>query len=357
MDFQKPHRRYNPLNNEWVLVSPHRAKRPWQGQLERVPELSLPEYDPDCYLCPRNKRAGGILNPDYEETFVFDNDFPALLRAKKGGATHEFERGENLLSYAEPVNGICRVVCFSPKHNLTLPELSVPEIQTVIETWSSQTIELGEIDFIQFVQVFENKGEVMGCSNPHPHSQIWATSFIPNEPSKEINAVTEYNKKNQSCLLCDYVDLELEANERIVDSNQHFVALVPFWAVWPFEILIISKRHLGSLPELAPEELASLAMIMKQITIKFDNLFEVSFPYSMGFHQSPTDGSPHSECHLHAHYYPPLLRSAAVRKFMVGFEMMAMPQRDLTAETAASRLRELPDVHYKSKNTFSDRVN
>jgi UDPglucose--hexose-1-phosphate uridylyltransferase len=240
-------------------------------------------------------------------------------------------------------------VCFSPKHNLTLPELSIQEILAVINTWTSQTAELGAIDFIKYVQVFENKGEVMGCSNPHPHSQIWSTSYIPNEPSKEIRSMTEYEKKNHSCLLCDYINQELELNERIVASNQHFAALVPYWAVWPFELMIISKRHVGSLPELTSEEAANLAKIMKQITIKYDNLFEVSFPYSMGFHQTPTDGLSHSECHLHAHYYPPLLRSATVRKFMVGFEMMAMPQRDLTAETAASRLRELSDVHYKSR--------
>ncbi|MEW5869396.1 MAG: UDP-glucose--hexose-1-phosphate uridylyltransferase [Chloroflexota bacterium] len=340
-----PHRRYNPLTREWVLVSPHRAKRPWLGQVEKAPPENLPAYDPTCYLCPGNERAGGKYNPKYEGTFVFDNDFPALLLP---------EPEETIFNPDSPIfrsrasSGICRVVCFSPRHDLTLPELSLAEVEAVLRTWSDQTRDLGEMDFIQYVQVFENKGAMMGCSNPHPHSQIWATSYLPNEPAKEIASLAEYEKEHGSCLLCDYVAAERASGERVVCANQYFTAVVPFWAIWPFEILVISNRHVGSLPDLGEAEITGLADVLRKVTARYDNLFEISFPYSMGFHQAPTDGGEHSENHLHAHFYPPLLRSATVRKFMVGFEMLGMPQRDLTPETAAGRLRELGEVHYRT---------
>lgn len=340
-DFDRPHRRFNPLRNEWVLVSPHRARRPWLGQVEKTPALALPEYDPECYLCPGNQRAGGVRNPEYETTFVFDNDFPALLPPAEGQAA-----SSGLLT-AEPVSGISRVVCFSPRHDLTLPELPLPAVETVIRTWADQTRELAERENIAYVQVFENKGEMMGCSNPHPHSQIWATSFVPNELQIEQDALLEYHARRGGCLLCDVLDTEKAIGERIVVSNDDFTALVPFWAVWPFEILVISRRHFGALTDLDRAEISNLADILKQVTTRYDNLFEISFPYSMGFHQAPCDGRPHPEAHFHLHFYPPLLRSATVRKFMVGFEMLAMPQRDLTPETAAQRLLELSPVHYR----------
>ena len=348
MDYSKPHRRYNPLTREWVLVSPHRARRPWQGQVEKIPPEVLPKFDPDRYLCPGNIRVGGNKNPNYASTFVFDNDFPALL-------PDDFQNFfddtlEDSLEYdARPVSGMCRVVCFSPRHDLSLPEMAITEIENVITTWAEQTAELGALDNIDYVQVFENKGAAMGCSNPHPHSQIWATNFIPNEPLKEIRALSEYAKKNNSCLLCDYLSREIDSTERIIASNQFFVALVPFWAIWPFEAMIISRRHVASLIDLQQDEISGLAAVMKEVTTMYDNLFEVSFPYSMGFHQAPTDGSEYLEYHLHAHYYPPLLRSASVKKFMVGFEILAMPQRDLTPKTAAGKLRELPKIHYKQR--------
>ena len=344
MNFDRPHRRLNLLTGEWVLVSPHRARRPWLGQEEKTPEDRLPAYDPTCYLCPGNKRSNEIVNPDYKETFIFDNDFAALLPAENG------EEGSQLgLFSTETETGICRVMCFSPHHNLTLPELSQAEIETVVRTWAEQTIDLGNLPKIRYVQVFENKGAMMGCSNPHPHSQIWSTGHIPNEPAKELACQEEYRNQHGSCLLCDYVRAEQEKGLRIVAQNEHFTALVPFWAVWPFEVMLVSNRHLGSLSDLLPEEAACLAQIMQQVTIRYDNLFDISFPYSMGFHQAPFDGKLYPGHHFHAHYFPPLLRSATVRKFMVGFEMLSMPQRDITAELAAARLREMPAVHYKSR--------
>ena len=346
-----PHRRFNPLTREWVLVSPHRAKRPWLGQVEKVPPESLPPYDPTCYLCPGNERAAGRRNPGYTETFVFDNDFPALLRPEEAGAVDDdaLQSDRAGLFVARPETGICRVVCFSPRHDLTLPEMSLAGVEAVVRTWSEQTIELSALDFISYVQVFENKGAMMGCSNPHPHSQIWATSQIPNEPAKEIVAQAEYLKQQDTCLLCDYLAAEQRSGERLVASNQFFTALVPYWAFWPFELLVISHRHLASLPDLSPEEVTALADLLRRVTTRYDNLFEVSFPYSMGFHQAPSNGQSFPQCHLHAHFYPPLLRSATVRKFMVGFEMLGMPQRDLTAETAAQRLRALSEEHYRWK--------
>lgn len=352
MSIETPHRRFNPLTNEWVLVSPHRAKRPWQGQVEKMPPENLPQYDPSCYLCPGNSRVGGVNNPPYPHTFVFDNDFPAILLPEAGAAMlprEELSPGLAHIFQNEMASGICRVVCFSPRHDLSLPELSQDEVERVLRTWSEQTVELGSKDFIRYVQVFENKGAMMGCSNPHPHSQIWATSYVPNEPATEIAALNAYQSKHASCLLCDYLASERASGERAVSSNEHFTALIPYWAIWPFELLVLSHRHVGTLADLDEVEVAGLADVLRRATARYDNLFEISFPYSMGFHQSPTDGEMHPECHLHMHFYPPLLRSATVRKFMVGYEMLGMPQRDLTPETAAERLRSLSERHYKAK--------
>ena len=350
MNYEYPHRRYNPLTREWVLVSPHRAKRPWQGQVEKMPAANIPSYDPSCYLCPGNQRVSGAQNPAYSSTYVFDNDFQALLRPEQ--TTYAAEPAQTFpdpaLFKAEPDWGICRVGCFSPRHDLSLPELSQPAVEEVVRMWIQETQTLGSLDFINYVQVFENKGAIMGCSNPHPHNQIWATNRIPVEPGKELSAQSDYLDEHTSCLLCDYLAQERKSGERIVTANEHFTALVPFWAVWPFEILVIAHRHLGSLPDLAESEIFSLADLLRRVTARYDNLFEVSFPYSMGFHQAPTDGKSYPGWHLHAHYYPPLLRSAIVKKFMVGFEMLGMPQRDLTPETAAERLRGLSEIHYKT---------
>ena len=343
MNFDTPHRRLNPLTGEWVLVSPHRAGRPWLGQVEKVSSEVLPEYDPACYLCPGNQRAEGKVNPVYSSTLVFDNDFPALLSPERT-STGEGEADKDLpsdLFAVQPEAGVCRVVCFSPRHDLTLPELSQTQVEAVVRTWAEQTSDLGQVDFVSYVQIFENKGAVMGCSNPHPHSQIWASSDIPNEPAKELGTQSAYMKKKGACLLCDYLKGEQRSGERLIAANEHFTALVPFWAVWPFEVLLVSNRHCASLPDLPLAEAASLADMLRRITARYDNLFGISFPYSMGFHQAPTDGAAYPQWHLHGHYYPPLLRSATVRKFMVGYEMLGMPQRDLTPETAAERLRNL----------------
>jgi len=342
--FDSPHRRLNPLIGEWVLVSPHRAKRPWLGQVEKSSPENLLRYDPSCYLCPRNERAGGIKNPDYSSTFVFDNDFAALLpdEVSAYASSHPL-----LASVSE--RGLCRVVCFSPRHDRTLPELDQISIENVIHTWAEETIELGAKDFIQYVQVFENKGALMGCSNPHPHSQIWANEHLPNEPAKEMEQQKKYFNENSRPLLADYLTEEQKLKERVLISNDYFTALVPYWAVWPFETLIIAHRNVSLLSDLTSAEINGLADILKRVTTRYDNLFEISFPYSMGFHQAPFDGQPHPEWILHAHFYPPLLRSATVRKFMVGYEMLAMPQRDITPETAAERLRSLSDVHYKHR--------
>lgn len=340
--FDSPHRRLNPLTGEWVLVSPHRAKRPWLGQLEKPPVENLPAYDPTCYLCPGNERAGGKRNPDYDGTFVFDNDYSPLLPG-----SFNIEGTVDPLFSASPENGICRVICFSPRHDMTLPELTIRQIETVIDTWAGQSRDLGSQTGIDYVQVFENKGAMMGCSNPHPHSQVWAQSRIPNEPAKELQTQQDYFGENGRPLLSDYVDKEHQRKERLVVSNDHFTALVPFWATWPFEILLIAHRsEVSNITDLNSMEISALAEVMKCITTKYDNLFGISFPYSMGFHQAPADGSPHPEWILHAHFYPPLLRSAEVRKFMVGYEMLAMPQRDITPEAAALTLRDLPEIHY-----------
>ncbi|HTX89834.1 MAG TPA: UDP-glucose--hexose-1-phosphate uridylyltransferase [Anaerolineales bacterium] len=343
MNIDSPHRRYNPLTGEWVLVSPHRAKRPWLGQVEKNPVSYLPAYDPDCYLCPRNERAGGVRNPDYSGTYVFDNDFAALLPNPPLGSAES----DHPLLQSVPERGNCRVVCFSPRHDLTLPELDLASIEGVLATWAKESDALGNLEYIQYVQVFENKGAMMGCSNPHPHSQIWATEHIPNESGKEYAHQLAYFEKTGRTLLEDYLDVELKQKDRLIASNASFTALIPFWAIWPFEALVIAHRPAGHLSDLTPVEISDLASIYKNLTTRYDNLFETSFPYSMGFHQAPYDGKDHPEWGLHAHFYPPLLRSATVRKFMVGFEMLSMPQRDITPETAAERIRATSDIHYK----------
>ena len=339
----QPHRRYNPLSGEWVLVSPHRTQRPWQGQVERSAPEQRPAYDPQCYLCPGNARAGGAVNPSYEQTFVFTNDYAALLPDTPDGT---FDR-DGLL-HAELACGTCRVVCFSPRHDLTIAEMDASALRLVVDTWVAQYEELGAQAWVNHVQVFENRGAMMGASNPHPHGQIWATSYLPQHVAREQNTQRDYYAANGRTLLSDYLALELAEGARIVCDNEHFVALVPFWAVWPFETLLISRRPNGALPDLLADERAGLAGILKRLTTRYDNLFEVSFPYSMGFHQRPTDGEAHPEWHLHAHFYPPLLRSATVRKFMVGFEMLGEAQRDITAEQAAERLRAQSERHYRS---------
>ena len=339
-----PHRRFNPLPGDWILVSPQRTERPWQGQIEKLTVEERPQYDPDCYLCPGNPRAGGARNPNYQATFVFDNDFAALRPDVPGLAIDEAGKGI-IVAQSEP--GLCRVVCFSPRHDLTIAEMNLGDIRAVVDVWCEQYLSLGADPRINHVQIFENRGVMMGCSNQHPHGQIWANETLPNEPRKELESQQAYLAAHDKCLLCEYLQLEQSAGERLVCENEHFVAIVPFWATWPFETLLLSKSHTSDLPSLPGESRDALADILKRLTTRYDNLFQTSFPYSMGFHQRPTDGGPHSEWHLHAHVYPPLLRSATVRKFMVGYEMLASPQRDITPEAAAERLRTLSEVHYR----------
>ncbi len=339
---EHPHRRYNPLNDSWVLVSPHRSKRPWQGQIEKnIPNLR-PEYDPSCYLCPGNKRASDDVNPPYTETYSFVNDFSALMEQVPEGEIHE----GNIFK-AEAQRGICKVICFSPRHDLTIPEMEVNDIRKVMDLWVEEYKDLGSLTFINYVQIFENKGQIMGCSNPHPHGQIWSQSTIPLEPAKKTENQKRYYDSHGRSLLSDYLKAELKKKIRIVIENDHFVALVPFWAVWPFETMIISKRHIQNITLLSNDERNAFADIYKRLTIKYDNLFEVSFPYSAGIHQSPTDGKDHAYWHLHMPFLPPLLRSSSVKKFMVGYELLAEPQRDITPELSAKRLRELPEIHYR----------
>ncbi len=330
-----PHRRFNILTGEWVLVSPHRTKRPWQGKVEKLTQGKRPNYDPNCYLCPGNDRAGGHVNPAYEGTFVFTNDFAALMPKSGQG---EFNKG---LLRAKGERGICQVMCFSSDHSLTLPDMSLEDIGKVIDLWIDQYHELGGYDFINHVQIFENKGDIMGCSNPHPHGQIWAQESIPVEASKKGKQQLYYWETNNESLLQAYLKQELEVGERIVAQNDHWVSLVPFWAVWPFETMLIPKRHFQHIGQIRDVEKKEFAAILKDITQRYDRLFETSFPYSSGIHQSPTDGMEHTEWHCHMAFYPPLLRSATVKKFMVGYEMFGESQRDITAEQAADRLREL----------------
>jgi len=336
-----PHRRYNPLTGDWVLVSPHRTKRPWQGHQEKAQVEEKPSYDPNCYLCPGNSRAGGITNPDYRDTFVFVNDFSALL---EDAPTDRMDEDNLFIAHSE--RGVCKVICFSPRHDLTLPLMEVEDIRRVVDVWEEEYRRLGEKEFINYVQIFENRGATMGCSNPHPHGQIWSNETIPQIPQQETNMQRHYLETHQSCLLCDYVKKETERGERIVVENDSFVALVPFWAVWPFETMILPRRHAASLSDLTQPERNDLASLMKRLGIRYDNLFQTHFPYSMGLHQRPTDAQEHSEWHFHIHYYPPLLRSATVKKFMVGYELLATVQRDISAESAAARLRELSETHF-----------
>jgi UDPglucose--hexose-1-phosphate uridylyltransferase len=329
-----PHRRFNPLTREWVLVSPHRTERPWQGQMEAEAVGAQPDYDPGCYLCPGNPRAGGVRNPVYSSTFVFDNDFAAL---KPGTPLDRFDQDGLLRAESEP--GLCRVVCFAPRHNLTIANMEAAGLRQVVDVWVEQYQELGARPEIGYVQIFENRGAMMGASNPHPHCQIWSSHALPNEVSKEQESLLAWREQRGTCLLCEYARLERSAGERVVEENQAFLTVVPFWAVWPFETMVLAKRHLSSIEQLTGEERDGLADILKRTTARYDRLFSVPFPYSMGIHQRPTDGAAHDEHHLHLHFYPPLLRSATVRKFLVGYEMLATPQRDITAESAAARLR------------------
>ncbi|HYB60832.1 MAG TPA: UDP-glucose--hexose-1-phosphate uridylyltransferase [Methylomirabilota bacterium] len=338
---ETPHRRFNPLTREWVLVSPHREQRPWLGKVEKAAPAPPVTFDPSCYLCPGNARAGGVRNPDYKSTFVFDNDFPALLPDAPARAIDE----EGLI-VARSESGICRVVCFTPRHDQTIPRMGVEETRRVIDVWAEQYCELGARPAIRHVQIFENCGALMGASNPHPHCQIWADAELPNIPARETQSFREYRRRHGACLLCRYLEMELARNARVVCANDGFVALVPYWAVWPFESMILSRRHVQDLTQLGDRERTQLAELMRRLTIRYDNLFETAFPYSMGFHQRPTDGETHADHHLHAHYFPPLLRSATVQKFMVGYELLGTPQRDLTPETAAARLREMSETHF-----------
>ncbi len=340
--YEEPHRRFNLLTGDWVLVSPHRTERPWQGQVEKAATPAL-AYDAGCYLCPGNQRAGGAQNPNYQSTFVFTNDFAALKPDVERSRDDESGRG---LLLSESERGTCKVVCFSPRHDLTLARMNVAEIVKVVDTWVDEFTVLGALPCINYVQIFENRGEMMGCSNPHPHGQIWANETIPNEPRKELESQKAYLQKHGGCLLCDYLQVELKAGSRLVIENAHFAALVPFWAVWPYEVLLLSKMHMRDMRALDASMREGMADILKRLATRYDNLFRTSFPYSMGFHQAPTDSEAHPEWHLHAHFYPPLLRSATVRKFMVGYEMLASPQRDITPEAAASALRSLPEAHY-----------
>ena len=342
---QSPHRRWNPLRQSWVLVSPHRTQRPWQGEVGQKTALSAVSFDPQCYLCPGNTRAGGAVNPAYDGVFSFVNDYAALMPEEPSPAETE----SSPLLVSKPARGLCKVLCYHPDHSLTLARMTREEIRPVVDAWTQQYEEIGGLDWVKYVQIFENRGAMMGASNPHPHGQIWSTDFVPDEPAAETLAQREYLAQTGHCLLCDYVAAELAAASeqgRVVFQNAHFAAIVPWWAVWPFEVLLVSRRHVGAMPEFTDEERDGLADALKRLTTRFDNLFETSFPYTMGFHQSPTDGETHPEWHFHAHFYPPLLRSATVRKFMVGFEMLGMPQRDITPEDAAQRLRACSEEHF-----------
>lgn len=332
---ESSHRRLDLLTGDYVLVSPHRNRRPWQGAVEDISVVELPQYDPDCYLCPGNRRAGNEQNPNYRKTFVFNNDFAALQPRDNT----VISTGSKLL-VAATEQGRCQVVCFSPRHDQTLADLSVDQISKVISTWRDEYISLGDDPTINHVQIFENKGEAMGCSNPHPHGQIWAQSSIPNKPRKELARMQDYFERNVSPLLIDYVNLEIERNERVIACNAQFAAVVPFWATWPFEALVVPRRQIESLKDMDTKDITGLAEILQTLTRAYDRLFDVSFPYSAGIHQAPTDGQDYAHCTLHMHFYPPLLRSAKIKKFMVGYEMTGEAQRDLTPEMAAKRLRD-----------------
>ena len=329
------HRRYNILTGEWVLVSPHRAKRPWQGKNEALPKKQTISYDPDCYLCPGNTRINGAVNPDYKDVYIFQNDFAALQNNVK-----EFSLDNKLLK-AKSESGICKVICFSPDHSKSLGEMNKKEILKVIEAWQTEYLSLGKEKNINYVQIFENKGGIMGCSNPHPHGQIWSQSSLPNEVVKKNTNQLNYFLDQQSSLLKDYLNQELKEKERIIYENKNCVVLVPFWAIWPFETMIIPKKHQQNISTLDGKEREDFAEAILVITKTYDKLFECSFPYSSGIHQAPTDNKNNLHWHWHMSFYPPLLRSATVKKFMVGYEMFGMPQRDITPEQAALRLKAL----------------
>lgn len=330
---EHPHRRFNPLNGQWILVSPHRTQRPWQGSEEGEQAESRPVYDPACYLCPGNQRAGGQVNPAYTRTFVFTNDFAALLPDSAG----EPLQVHPLLT-AQPVRGTCRVLCFSPRHDLTLARMPTEEFRGVVDMWATQVEELGTE--YRWVQVFENKGAIMGCSNPHPHGQVWATDVLPDEPRREDERQRDYFAAHGEPLLGAYARLETQQRQRVVEQNEHWLVVVPYWALWPFETLVLPRRRVQRLPDLNDTEREALVAVLQGLLTRYDNLFQTSFPYSMGWHGAPEGDGEHGHWQLHAHYYPPLLRSAMVKKFMVGYEMLAEPQRDLTPENAADRLRQ-----------------
>jgi len=341
---ENPHKRLNLLTGEFILVSPHRSKRPWQGQVETTSADQRPEYDPNCYLCPGNQRADGTLNPDYKDSFVFVNDFSALLPN-----TQSTFIDEDGLLIAETERGICKVIAFSPRHDLTLPEMEVQDIKKVVNLWQQEFVELRRNDWIKYVQIFENKGAIMGCSNPHPHGQIWAQSSLPVEIIKEDIQLRAYFEEHQRSLLADYIDLEERKDERVIIANEHFVALVPYWASWPFETMIVSRRHVQDIGQFTDQEKEDLAKTIKELTVRYDNIFKTSFPYSAGMHQAPVNSEDQQHWHWHMHFYPPLLRSASVKKFMVGYEMLANPQRDITAERAAEIIKEQSTTHYKAQ--------
>jgi len=338
--FDRPHRRYNPLTGEWVLVSAQRTGRPWLGQVEQASAGDRPAFDPGCYLCPGTERAGGARNDVYEGTYVFTNDFPALVSDGTVAAqtSAPFFRVETEL-------GTCRVVCFSPRHDLTLAEMDLSAIEGVVDLWAEQTAELGST--YRWVQVFENKGAAMGASNPHPHGQIWAGSSVPSIVAAEDAHQSDHLGATGRVLLEDYAAAEADLGERIVVANDHWLIVVPYWAVWPFETLVLPRRHVLRLPELDLSARSTLALALREVLIRYDNVFRIPFPYSMGWHGAPFHDDPAEHWQLHAHLYPPLLRSAKVRKFMVGYELLAEQQRDLTAEDAAARLREVPSEHYR----------
>ena len=338
---EHPHRRLNLLTGEWILVSPHRNKRPWQGKVETASLDKRPSYDAACYLCPGNKRADGENNPGYETVFVFNNDYAALLKNTPDGKGNI---GNLLLS--ESQSGICRVICFSPRHDLTLAQMEINEIYEVVNVWQREFKELSQNNNIKYIQIFENKGEIMGCSNPHPHGQIWASSEVPNEIIKEAIQQEKYYLKNGRSILSDYLSVELKQGERIIYQNEFFVALVPYWAIWPYETMIISRRHIQDISDFEEKEKMALADTLKQLLVRYDNLFQVSFPYSGGMHQRPLNDGKQEAWHWHMHFYPPLLRSATVKKFMVGYEMLANPQRDITPEWAAEALKNISEIHY-----------